>query len=94
MASFDDESIIVYQAYNADIAQYACENGRFIGCPSHNHQRMTCKTSHDEDDEQKFSFEIVFRDQDKFSLDDVSIQLGLAIQSTMHFSDLASKIRL
>lgn len=42
LASFDDESIIVYQAYNNDIGQYACENGHFIGCPSHNHKRMTC----------------------------------------------------
>jgi hypothetical protein len=44
LASFDDESIVVYQAYNNDIAQFACENGHFIGCPGYNQQRMTCKT--------------------------------------------------
>ncbi len=42
LATFDQESIIVYQAYNQDIAQYACENGRFIGCPNYNQDRMTC----------------------------------------------------
>ncbi len=43
LASFDEESIIVYQAYKSEIAQYACENGRFTGCPDYNQQRMTCK---------------------------------------------------
>ena len=43
LASFDDESIIVYQAYNAEIAQYACNNHRFTGCPGYNEKRMTCK---------------------------------------------------
>jgi hypothetical protein len=43
LASFDDESILVYQAYNHDIAQFACANGHFIGCPGYNQQRMTCK---------------------------------------------------
>lgn len=43
LASFDDESVIVYQAYNDDIARYACENGRFAGCPTYNEQRMTCE---------------------------------------------------
>ncbi len=41
LASYDDESIIVYQAYNPQIAQYACENHRFTGCPSYNENRMT-----------------------------------------------------
>ncbi|CAF2049097.1 unnamed protein product [Rotaria magnacalcarata] len=41
LASFDDESIVVYQAYNDEIAQFACENGHFIGCPGYNQQRMT-----------------------------------------------------
>ncbi|CAF1084489.1 unnamed protein product [Rotaria sordida] len=41
LASFDEESIIVYQAYNQDIAQFACENGRFTGCPDYNQNRMT-----------------------------------------------------
>ncbi len=42
LASFDEESIIVYQAYNQDIAQFACENGRFTECPGYNQNRMTC----------------------------------------------------
>jgi hypothetical protein len=42
LASFDDESIIVYQAYNPVIAKYACENHRFTGCPEYNQNRMTC----------------------------------------------------
>jgi hypothetical protein len=42
LASFDEESIIVYQAYNQDIAQFARENGRFTGCPGYNENRMTC----------------------------------------------------
>ena len=42
LASFDEESIIVYQAYNPVIAKYACENNRFTGCPGYNEQRMTC----------------------------------------------------
>ncbi|CAF3030331.1 unnamed protein product [Rotaria socialis] len=41
LASFDDESIVVYQAYDDEIAQFACENGHFIGCPGYNQQRMT-----------------------------------------------------
>ncbi|CAF1161466.1 unnamed protein product [Didymodactylos carnosus] len=41
LASFDEESVIVYQAYNQDIAQFACENGRFTGCPGYNEDRMT-----------------------------------------------------
>ncbi|CAF0726604.1 unnamed protein product [Rotaria sordida] len=41
LASFDDESIIVYQAYNSEIAKFACENNRFTGCPGYNQQRMT-----------------------------------------------------
>ncbi|CAF1389617.1 unnamed protein product, partial [Adineta ricciae] len=46
LASFDDESVIVYQAYNDDIAKYACENGRFAGCLTYNEKRMTwIKTS-------------------------------------------------
>ncbi len=43
LASFDEDSIIVYQAYRSKIAEYACENGRFTGCPEYNEQRMTCK---------------------------------------------------
>ena len=43
LASYDDESIIVYQAYNENIAKYASENHRFIGCPDYSNTRMTCK---------------------------------------------------
>lgn len=45
LASYDDDSIIVYQAYNEQIAQYACENQRFTGCPGYSPTRMTCKNS-------------------------------------------------
>ena len=31
LAQFDDESILVYQAYRASIGQFAVENGRFGG---------------------------------------------------------------
>ncbi|CAF3380690.1 unnamed protein product [Rotaria socialis] len=41
LGSFDDESIIVYQAFNSDIAKFACENNCFIGSPGYNQQRMT-----------------------------------------------------
>ncbi|CAF0852334.1 unnamed protein product [Adineta steineri] len=41
LASYDDESIIVYQAYNAEIAKFACENNCFIGCPGYSQDRMT-----------------------------------------------------
>ncbi|UJR34022.1 hypothetical protein I4U23_021436 [Adineta vaga] len=41
LGSYDDESIIVYQAYNSNIAKYASENHRFIGCPDYNRKRMT-----------------------------------------------------
>lgn len=43
LASFDNESIIVYQAYKAEIAEFACKNNRFAGCPDYNEKRMTCK---------------------------------------------------
>jgi hypothetical protein len=42
LASFDEESIIVYQAYNSEIAKFACENGHFTDCPGYNQTRMTC----------------------------------------------------
>jgi hypothetical protein len=45
LVSFDEESIIVYQAYNQDIAQFARENGRFKGCPEYDQNRMTCIVS-------------------------------------------------
>ncbi len=42
LASFDEESIIVYQAFHSEIAKFACENNHFIGCPDYNQERMTC----------------------------------------------------
>lgn len=41
LASYDDESIIVYQAYNEQIAKYASENHRFTGCSDYKPSRMT-----------------------------------------------------
>jgi len=38
---YDDESIIVYQAFNHKIASYAVENQKFEGCPFYNPNRMT-----------------------------------------------------
>ena len=42
LASFDEESIVVYQAFNPEIANYACEHGHFTGCPAYSTTRMTC----------------------------------------------------
>ena len=56
LASFDDESIVVYQAYNPEIAQYACNNHRFTGCPDYSQGRMTCKEEIDENIEKKGEF--------------------------------------
>ena len=44
LGAFDDESIVVYQAYNAQIADYASEHGRFTGCSGYNQTRMTCRS--------------------------------------------------
>ncbi|CAF1155200.1 unnamed protein product [Didymodactylos carnosus] len=41
LASYDGDSIIVYQAYNPIIAEYACKHGKFSGCPEYNERRMT-----------------------------------------------------
>jgi hypothetical protein len=43
LATYDHESVIVYQAYNQGIARFACEYGRFNECPNYNEQRMTCQ---------------------------------------------------
>ena len=40
-ANYDDEHIIVYQAYQTSIAQYILENNTFIGCPDFSMKRMT-----------------------------------------------------
>jgi len=41
LAQYDEESILVYQAYNKTIAQYAVENQKFSGCPQFMEKRMT-----------------------------------------------------
>lgn len=48
LAQYDEDSIVVYQAFNKglnsitpDIAQYAVENQKFLGCPLYNETRMT-----------------------------------------------------
>lgn len=38
---FDDDSIVVYQAYNEKIAKFAVEHQKFEGCPTFNPTRMT-----------------------------------------------------
>lgn len=81
LASFDQESIVVYQAYNSDIAEYACANGRFVDCPGYNEQRMTCKT--DDSSFSRSSF-ISARDQNELPLDDVPLEVEFAFQSRPH----------
>ncbi len=41
LASYDDEHIIVYQAYKESIAKYAVEHQQFSGCPDFSLSRMT-----------------------------------------------------
>uniref|UniRef100_A0A6B2LFL7 DUF4291 domain-containing protein n=1 Tax=Arcella intermedia TaxID=1963864 RepID=A0A6B2LFL7_9EUKA len=41
MAQYDEEGVIVYQAYNTTIAKYAVENKKFLGCPAFSPTRMT-----------------------------------------------------
>jgi hypothetical protein len=41
LAQFDDDSIVVYQAYNETIAAYAVQHQKFEGCPAFNTTRMT-----------------------------------------------------
>lgn len=41
MPQFDDDSIVVYQAYNETIAKYAVAHQKFEGCASFNPTRMT-----------------------------------------------------
>lgn len=38
---FDDDSIVVYQAFNADIARHAVKHQRFTGCAAYSPTRMT-----------------------------------------------------
>ena len=41
LAQFDSDSILVYQAYRKEIADYAVQNGKFAGCAVFNMQHMT-----------------------------------------------------
>lgn len=41
LAQFDHERVVVYQAFNEEIAAYACEHQKFEGCAAYNHDRMT-----------------------------------------------------
>ena len=41
LAQFDDETIIVYQAYRQEIAEYASKHNKFLGCPLFSPTRMT-----------------------------------------------------
>lgn len=41
LASFDDDEIVVYQAFNDEIAAYAIANQTFVGCRGYNVDRMT-----------------------------------------------------
>eukprot|EP01089_Gocevia_fonbrunei_P007637 TRINITY_DN18857_c0_g1_i1.p1 TRINITY_DN18857_c0_g1~~TRINITY_DN18857_c0_g1_i1.p1 ORF type:complete len:248 (+),score=48.00 TRINITY_DN18857_c0_g1_i1:40-744(+) len=46
MAQYNDEGVLVYQAFSNAIADYAIKNQCFIGCPQYNPKRMTwIKTS-------------------------------------------------
>ncbi|KAH3692479.1 uncharacterized protein LOC127863366 [Dreissena polymorpha] len=40
LAQFDEETIVVYQAFRSDIAEYAVKHGKFGG-PSYSYTRMT-----------------------------------------------------
>eukprot|EP01126_Amoeba_proteus_P058792 TRINITY_DN7631_c0_g1_i4.p2 TRINITY_DN7631_c0_g1~~TRINITY_DN7631_c0_g1_i4.p2 ORF type:complete len:152 (+),score=21.24 TRINITY_DN7631_c0_g1_i4:71-526(+) len=41
LAQFDEDSILVYQAYKKDIADWAVQYQRFSGCPDFSDTRMT-----------------------------------------------------
>ena len=41
IASYTDDAVLVYQAFNDDIADYALARQRFAGCPRYNATRMT-----------------------------------------------------
>lgn len=40
-AQFDDDAIVVYQAYNRQIGAYAVKHKKFLGCPAFSPNRMT-----------------------------------------------------
>nr|CAG4714426.1 unnamed protein product [Naegleria fowleri] len=41
IASYTDHAVLVYQAFNDEIADYALKHQKFEGCPSYNETRMT-----------------------------------------------------
>ena len=41
IASYTDTAVLVYQAFNDEIADYAIQHQKFEGCPSYNDTRMT-----------------------------------------------------
>ena len=41
LAQSDEESVVVYQAFPKEIAEYAVENKKFTGCECYNESRMT-----------------------------------------------------
>eukprot|EP00892_Ulva_mutabilis_P001788 jgi/Ulvmu1/1160/UM107_0034.1 len=41
LAQFNEEAVVVYQAYKPEIARYAAEHQRFEGCPQFKTTRMT-----------------------------------------------------
>jgi hypothetical protein len=41
LAQYDDETIVVYQAYHPTIGRWAAENGKFVGAPGFSSTRMT-----------------------------------------------------
>ena len=41
LANFDADSIVVYQAFNNKIADYAVEHNMFTGAPDYNPNRMS-----------------------------------------------------
>lgn len=41
LAFWDSEGVVVYQAFNKSIAQYAAEKQTFKGCPGYSYTRMT-----------------------------------------------------
>lgn len=41
LASYDEETVVVYQAFSPEIAAYAVEHQSFVGCPQYSTSRMT-----------------------------------------------------
>ncbi len=41
LAQYDEDSVVVYQAYKKEIADYAALNKKFEGCPAFGTARMT-----------------------------------------------------